>query len=103
VPIDRLSHCLEIGVLDDRDVLGVEPLRQRREADEIGEENGDDPPLDRARAHGREPSPLLQNRLEPGDLGDEPTLVLDLRVPVLEALFELLELVAAPLEANRLG
>src|SRR5262249_48713884 len=43
------------------------------------------------------------NGLEPGDRGDEPALVLDLRVPVLEALVELAELVAAPLEPHGLA
>src|SRR5438034_3913066 len=41
---------------------------------------------------------LLDGLLEAGDLGDEAALVLDLRVPVLEAVVELGELVAAPLE-----
>ena len=44
---NRLPHRLEVRVLHERDVLGVEPLRQRREPDEVGEENRDDPPLER--------------------------------------------------------
>jgi hypothetical protein len=51
VPVDRLPNRLEIGVLDDRHVLGVESLRQRREADQVGEEDGDDAALDRAACH----------------------------------------------------
>ena len=47
MPRDRLPHRVEVGVLHERDVLGVELLRQRREPDEVGEEDGYDPPLDR--------------------------------------------------------
>ena len=46
MPDDRLSHGIEIRVLDERDVLGIETLRQRGEADKIGEQDGDDPSLD---------------------------------------------------------
>ena len=45
VAIDRLAHGLEIRVLDKGDILGIEPLRQRRETDEIAEENRHDLPL----------------------------------------------------------
>ena len=48
VPADRLAHCLEVRVLDDRDVLGVEPFRERREIREIAEEDGDDSALELA-------------------------------------------------------
>src|SRR5205085_6312821 len=44
-----------------------------------------------------------RDRLETSDFRDEAALVLDLRVPVLEAVVELVELVAAPLEPHRLG
>ena len=47
VPRDRLAHGVEIRVLHERHVLGVELLGQRREADEIGEENRHDAPLHR--------------------------------------------------------
>jgi hypothetical protein len=51
VPVDRLPNRLEVRVLDDGHVLGVEPLGQGREADEVGEEDGDDAALDRAACH----------------------------------------------------
>ena len=51
---DRLAHRLEVRVLHERHVLGVEPLRQRRESDEVGEQNRHHPPLDRPlRGHER--------------------------------------------------
>ncbi len=45
VPRDRLPHRVEIRVLHERHVLGVELLRQRCEPDEVGEQDGDDAPL----------------------------------------------------------
>ncbi len=53
VPRDGLPRCGEVGVLDHRDVLGVEPLGQRREADEVGEEHRHDAPLDCPLRHGQ--------------------------------------------------
>src|ERR671936_703713 len=43
-----------------------------------------------------------RQRSDAGDLRDEATLVLDARVPLLEGLVELVELVPAPLEPDRL-
>ena len=45
----------------------------------------------------------VELKLEPRDLGDEPALVLDVGVPLLEGRLELVELVAAPLEPDRLA
>src|ERR1022692_2573274 len=42
-------------------------------------------------------------QLEAGELGDQPAVVVDAGVPVLEARFELLELVSAALETHRLA
>jgi len=53
---DRLAHGVEVRVLDERHVLCVEPLGKLREADEIGEQDGHDPPLDSTDL-GHRPSP----------------------------------------------
>src|SRR5262249_26601443 len=49
VALDRPRQCLEERVLERPDLLRIEPLRQRREAGEVGEEDGDLPPVSFAR------------------------------------------------------
>ncbi len=51
VALDRLAGRGEVGVLDRGHVLGVELLGQRREADEVGEQDADDATLGRG-GHG---------------------------------------------------
>ena len=46
VALDRLPHAGEVRVLDRRHVLRVEALAERREPDDVGEEDADDPPVD---------------------------------------------------------
>ena len=58
VPVDRLAHRVEVRVLHERDVFGVETLRERREADEIGEEDGDYAPLHGSCRHSGESTTL---------------------------------------------
>ena len=50
---DGFSRCGEVGVLNQRDVLCVQPFGQGREADEVGEEHRHDAPLDHAFRHGQ--------------------------------------------------
>ena len=45
VPTDRFAHHREVGVLDRGDVFRVEGLRQRREADEVAEQDGNNAAL----------------------------------------------------------
>ena len=52
MPLDGLADRIEVRVLDAGDVLRVETLGQRREPDEVGEEDGDDATFDRG-SHGR--------------------------------------------------
>ena len=42
---DRLRQGLEQRVLERADLFGIEPLRQRGESGEVGEEHGDLPPV----------------------------------------------------------
>ena len=58
----------EIGILDDRQVVGIESLRERCEADDVGEQHRDDPTLgpdDRLRLH----PDRLRPRLRDGHVG----------------------------------
>ena len=65
VPLDRLAHGIEVRILDQRHVLGVQALRERGEADEVGEENGHDAPLDHTGRHATSLRPVCLDNVDP--------------------------------------